>query len=102
MKGDLDAAYARAGRAFAGGMRQNFVVLEESVEAAGGPEKSFRFGHGSGSGSGSYGSRGRSHVGEGKVSEDRIEVTMAEAPGEGRERRDRVTTSMDLTRKNEL
>ena len=41
-------------------------------------------------------------VGEGKVSEDRIEVTMAEAPGEGREQRDRVTTSMDLTRKNEL
>jgi hypothetical protein len=70
VRGDLDAAYARAGRAFAGGMRQNFVVLEESVEAAGGPDKSFRFGHGSGSGSGSYGSRGR-RGGEGFRGSDR-------------------------------
>ena len=58
MKEDLDAAYARAGRAFAGGMQQNFVVLEESMEAGSGPGPSFGHGSGSGSYGGRRGSRG--------------------------------------------
>jgi hypothetical protein len=61
-KQDLDAAYARAGRAFVGGMRQNFVVLEESVEAGGGPGTGS--GSGRGSGSASYGGRRGSRGGE--------------------------------------
>jgi hypothetical protein len=55
-KEDLDAAYARAGRAFSGGMRQNFVVLGEVPENEGG----FGYGAGTsrGTGSGTPGRRG--------------------------------------------
>jgi hypothetical protein len=55
-KEDLDAAYARAGRAFSGGMRQNFVVLGEvPVDEKG---SGTRFGSGPSSGGGHRGYRG--------------------------------------------
>jgi hypothetical protein len=64
-KEDLDAAYARAGRAFSGGMRQNFVVLGEVPENESGSGHGYGAGTSHGAGSGMPGGRGGYRRGRG-------------------------------------
>jgi hypothetical protein len=77
LKTDLHEAYAKAGKAFAGQLEQNFVVLKEkdSEEAQTNFHKArMQRGRGGGRGGGSYSGRGRG--GGGNLFEDPNKVPM--------------------------